>query len=286
MFGIAVAYRKLRQLKPDLIFSKGGFVSFPVVIAGKILSIPIIAHESDIIPGLTTKLCFRFVTKQCIGFASGRQYFDQPEKVIHTGTPLRPSIFMGNAENGLIRLGLNKKTKPILLCMGGSLGAAAVNQLLTNLLPKLLPLYTVIHSTGTGKNTHTEHPEGYHPFESIGTDELADFYQCADIIISRAGATTVCEITSLKKAAILIPLPRSQSRGDQIINAKEVSILPGITMIEEEQLTAQHLMEAINATAQMSKTDYTTKAWQHYDCRDSSMTVANLLLTMAKSSSN
>ncbi len=286
MYGIAVACRKLRQLKPDLIFSKGGFVSFPVVIAGKILGIPVIAHESDIIPGLTTKLCFRFVTKQCIGFASGRQYFDQPEKVIHTGTPLRPSIFMGNAENGLIRLGITKKTKPILLCMGGSLGAAAVNQLIIDLLPTLLPAYTIIHSTGSGKNTHTEHPDGYHAFESIGTDELADFYQCADVIISRAGATTVCEITSLKKAAILIPLPRSQSRGDQIINAKEVSILPGITMIEEEQLTAKNLLEAITTTAQMSKTDYTTQAWRQYDCRDSSMTVASLLLTMAKSSSH
>lgn len=242
--GIGQAWQLLRKLRPDIIFSKGGFVSFPIVIAGWLRKIPIIAHESDIIPGLTTRLCLPFVTKQCLGFAESKTYFkNHQKKLVVTGIPLRSIILQGDPVRGLQFLGITKKEKPILLILGGSLGAQKINTTITQTLSELTKSYTVIHMTGIGKE-NIDKQKDYLPYPSF-KEELADIYQCADIIVSMAGATTIAEILTIKKPVVLIPLGKDQSRGDQIINAKTFSYLPQIRVLPEEQLSPATLLSAI-----------------------------------------
>lgn len=244
LWGIGQALVSLAKLKPSVIFSKGGFVSFPVVIAGWMLRIPIIAHESDIIPGLTTRLCLPFVTKQCLGFIEGKKHIKKySEKLIVTGIPLRARILNGEAQKGLNFLEIKEKTHPLLLILGGSLGAMKINEVIIQSLAQLTKNYTVVHMTGAGKE-YLSKQHNYLPYASF-KDELADIYQAADIIVSRAGATTLAEILTIHKPAILIPLGRDQSRGDQIINAKTFSHLPSIRVLAEENLSSETLLKSI-----------------------------------------
>ncbi len=269
----------LGRLKPDLIFSKGGYISFPIVFAGRLRRIPIIAHESDVVPGLTTRLCFPFVSKQCLGFAVSKKYFaKQKEKLVFTGTPLRENILHGSVENGLHFLQIQPTSKPILLVLGGSLGAATLNRLIVENLPALLEKFIIVHGTGPHKNTLHTHPEGYHPFEFLGA-ELADIYQAAAIIVSRAGATTLAEILTLKKKALLIPLTRAQSRGDQIINARLVSDLANILVLEEQDITADTFLVALKKLMDMQPDEYDNEALAAFSCAKSSEKIANLILS-------
>lgn len=243
--GIIKAWFLLGKLKPQVILSKGGFISFPVVIAGWLRHIPIIAHESDIVPGLTTRLCLPFITKQCLGFVASKKYFTKHlDKLVVTGIPLRSEILHGTKEKGLRFLGIPKQSKPILLVLGGSSGAKKLNEVITQSFAELNKQFIVIHMTGLGKKTH-EADTDYFPFESF-SEELADIYQCADIIISRAGATTLAEILTLGKPAILIPLGKDQSRGDQIINAQTFTNLPQIRVVLEEHLNEKSLFTALS----------------------------------------
>lgn len=272
------AWFVLGNIKPQAIFSKGGFSSFPTVFAGWLRGIPIIAHESDAIPGLTTKLCFPFVTKQCLGFETSKHYFHKHlSKLIFTGVPLRASILQGNPEEGLHFLGLAEKKRTIILIMGGSLGANAINQMIATILPQLLENYTVIHSTGPQKNLITQHLPNYYPFESLGA-ELGDIYQCADLIISRAGASSICEILTIKKPAIFIPLTRKQSRGDQIVNCELIKNLPSLKILDQDQLTPEQLLAQINTMCQSLKSGYDTRGWASFSCAHSSEAIANILL--------
>ncbi len=280
-FGISKAWSILRKIKPDLIFSKGGYVSFPVLVAGYLRKIPIIAHESDVVPGLTTRLCFRFVTKQCLGFETSKKYFKkQQEKLLFTGIPLRDSILHGSKENGLQFLQISNKNKPLLLVLGGSLGATSINKLIAQNLPTLLEKFIVVHSTGPHKSIMHTHPEGYHPFEILGS-ELADLYQAADIIISRAGATTLAEILTLKKKALFIPLTRAQSRGDQIINARIVQDLKNIAVLEEQDITSETFFAALNKLMSVEKDQYNNEKLAAFSCEHSSEKIAELILSYA-----
>lgn len=279
MIGVIKAWWFLGKIKPQVIFSKGGFGSFPTVLAGWMRGITIIAHESDAVPGLTTRLCFPFVTKQCLGFADSKKHFHKSaEKLIYTGVPLRSVILNGDSEKGLNFLGIIKKTKPLLLIMGGSLGANAINQMIATILPELLSKYTVVHSTGPQKGLVPNHPGDYFPYETLNAC-LADLYQAADLVISRAGASTVCEVLSLEKPAIFIPLPRSQSRGDQIVNCALIKDLPSIMVLDQDQLTAKRLLSKINTMCQSIKNGYDTHGWSAFSCKHSSETIATLLLS-------
>lgn len=277
-YGIVKAWFLLGKLQPDLIFSKGGYVSFPVVFAGNLRKIPIIAHESDVVPGLTTRLCFPFVTKQCLGFEVSKKYFKtNQEKLIVTGIPLRENILQGTIENGLQFLQIQQKTKPLLLVMGGSLGASSLNKLIVQNLPALLEKFMIVHSTGSNKNTLHTHPEGYHSFEFLGS-ELADIYQAADIIVTRAGATTLAEILTLKKKALLIPLTRAQSRGDQIINAHLVKNLANIAVLEEQNITYETFFDALNKLMDTDVAKYDNEDLAAFSCKDSCKKIAELIL--------
>ncbi len=233
-----------RRLKPNVVFSKGGFVAFPIVFGAWLNRIPVIAHESDFTPGLANRLSFPFVKKICVTFAEGKRFFKNSDKVIVTGTPLRTGLRDGVQSNGLSYCGFTDK-KPVLLIMGGGLGSVAINHAVREALPKLHPIFNIVHICGNGKcdPDYAEIP-GYKQFEYIH-DELADVFACTDYIVSRAGANALYEFIVLRKPHLLIPLSAKASRGDQLKNADYLRGLGISLVLQEESLTAQTLVSKL-----------------------------------------
>ncbi|KTC81382.1 undecaprenyldiphospho-muramoylpentapeptide beta-N-acetylglucosaminyltransferase [Legionella brunensis] len=247
--GISQAYCLLRKLKTDIVFSKGGFVAFPIVVAAWLHRIPVIAHESDMTPGLANRLSFPFVDKICVTFAAAKKHFKKQEKVEITGTPIRTLLFKGSKAKGLALCGFNDK-KPCLLVMGGSQGAAPLNNALRQCLSTLCEDYQVIHLCGKGKvENDLLNREGYCQFE-YANEELADLFAASDLVISRAGANALYEILALEKPHVLIPLSAKVSRGDQIQNAKYFKEQGISVVVEEENLAPQSLLMAITEVNQ------------------------------------
>lgn len=214
--GIAQAQHLIRKIKPDVVFSKGGFVSVPVVYGAKMNGVPIVIHESDLTPGLANKLSLPFAKVECCTFPEAVAY--GKGKAICTGTPIRPEILQGDRERGLKHFGLTNG-KPVLMVVGGSTGAQAVNECVRAALPKLTEAFQILHLCGKGNfSRDLADVDGYVQVEYLN-DEMADAYACSDVLISRAGANTLCEILALYKPALLIPYPATASRGDQILNA-------------------------------------------------------------------
>ena len=241
--GLFDAKKLMKQLKPDVVFSKGGFVSVPVVMAAKKCGIPAIIHESDMTPGLANKLAIPSAYKVCCNFPETVQYLPEGKAVL-TGSPIRKELFEGNRLNGLdfCHFSINR---PVILVIGGSLGSVAINNAVRHILPDLLKKYQVIHLCGKGNlDPSLEHVEGYVQFEYI-KKELSDLMDAADIVISRAGANAICELLALKKPAILIPLPAASSRGDQILNAQSFKKQGFSYLLKEEDMTDESLMQAI-----------------------------------------
>ena len=242
--GLHQARRLLKKIKPDVVFSKGGFVSVPVVVAAKSRRIPCVIHESDMTPGLANKLCIPCALRVCTNFPETLQHLP-PEKAVLTGSPIREELFHGDAAKGLAFCGFDSH-KPVILVIGGSLGAVAINNAVRNILPKLLENYQVIHLCGKDKlDASLNHTKGYVQFEYI-KEELSDLMAAADIMISRAGANAICEILALRKPNILIPLSAQASRGDQILNAEYNKKAGYSIVIQEEELTDEKLLTAVN----------------------------------------
>ena len=242
--GLHQARRLLKKIKPDVVFSKGGFVSVPVVVAAKSRRIPCVIHESDMTPGLANKLCIPCALRVCTNFPETLQHLP-PEKAVLTGSPIREELFHGDAAKGLAFCGFDSH-KPVILVIGGSLGAVAINNAVRNILPKLLENYQVIHLCGKDKlDASLNHTKGYVQFEYI-KEELSDLMAAADIMISRAGANAICEILALRKPNILIPLSAQASRGDQILNAASFEKAGYSIVIQEEELTDEKLLSAVN----------------------------------------
>lgn len=241
--GFAEAKKYLKEYKPDVVFSKGGFVSVPVVRAAASLGIPCIIHESDMTPGLANKLCIPVATKVCCNFPETLQNLPE-NKAVLTGSPIRAELAQGNKLAGLDLCGFTAN-KPVILVMGGSLGAANVNKAVREALPKLLENFQVVHLCGKDKmdNLLLNVP-GYKQFEYIKA-ELKDIFAMADIVISRAGANAICELLALKKPNILIPLPAASSRGDQILNAGSFEAQGFSIVINEDDLTTDLLVEKV-----------------------------------------
>lgn len=247
--GIVQAYRLLRQLETKVVFSKGGFVAFPLVFAAWLNRIPIIAHESDMSPGLANRLCFPFVDKICLTFAAAKHYFKNQAKVEITGTPIRQELFAGSKSAGLALCGF-KKDKPCLLVMGGSQGSVGLNQVIRRALPQLCEKFQVIHLCGKAKiDVNYFNNADYCQFE-YANKELADLFAASDLVISRAGANALYEILALEKPHILIPLSAKASRGDQIQNARYFKQQGISQVIDEEFLSVENLMQAIKAVSQ------------------------------------
>lgn len=242
--GYAEARKYLKEIAPDVVFSKGGFVSVPVVRAAASLKIPCIIHESDMTPGLANKLCIPVAEKVCCNFPETLKLLPE-QKAVLTGTPIREELAQGNKLAGLDMCGFTAN-KPVIMVIGGSLGAANVNKAVRDALPKLLEDFQVVHLCGKDKldNLLLETP-GYKQFEYVKA-ELKDLFAMADVVISRAGANAICELLALKKPNLLIPLPSSSSRGDQLLNARSFESQGFSIVINEDDLTTELLVDKVH----------------------------------------
>ena len=271
--GISEARRTLKELKPDIVFSKGGFVSVPVVLAAKRLHIPVIIHESDLTPGLANKICIPSAAKVCCNFPETLSHLPAGKAVL-TGSPIRQELLRGNAIAALEFCHFTAN-KPVILVMGGSLGSAAINDTIRGVLPELLKNFQVIHLCGKGKlDPHLKDVQGYVQFEYI-KDELRDLFALADIVISRAGANAICELLALHKPNILIPLSAKASRGDQILNARSFEAQGFSIVLEEESVTNLTLLNAIQ-TLMDNKETY-IQAMKNSNQQDSIATITGLI---------
>lgn len=242
--GFSEARKLLKQLKPDVVFSKGGFVTVPVVVAAGRLKIPAIIHESDMTPGLANKLCIPSAVKVCCNFPETKAHLPEGKAVV-TGTPIRPELLQGDADKGRAFTGFTSE-KPVIMIIGGSLGAQAVNDAVRRILPELLKDFQVVHLCGKGKRDDSKNDlKGYVQYEYIES-ELADLFAMADIVISRAGANAICELQALKKPNLLIPLSANASRGDQILNARSFEKQGFSMVLEEEAITDEVLLKAVH----------------------------------------
>ncbi|MGI6072528.1 MAG: undecaprenyldiphospho-muramoylpentapeptide beta-N-acetylglucosaminyltransferase [Lachnospiraceae bacterium] len=241
--GIKEAKKYMKEQRPDVVFSKGGFVVVPVVFAAKAHKIPIVIHESDMSPGLANKLCIRMADKICYNFPESAEYL-QKEKAIHTGLPIRDELFNGSKEKGLIICNFSDG-KPVLMVVGGSLGATCINDAVRNALPELLQHFQIVHICGEGKLSEAlNSTRGYRQFEYVNED-LSHLMAMSDCMISRAGANVLCEIHALAKPALLIPLGTQASRGDQILNAQSFEKRGFAKVLPEERMTKERLVTAI-----------------------------------------
>lgn len=271
--GISEARKLIRDLEPDVIFSKGGFVSVPVVLAGKKNKVPVIIHESDMTPGLANKLSIPAATKVCCNFPETLEHLPA-DKAVLTGSPIRQEILTGDKEAALKLCGFTAD-KPVILVIGGSLGAVAVNKAVREALPQLLESFQIVHLCGKGKvDTSFEGTTGYKQFEYL-KEELRDVFAMTDIVISRAGANAICELLALHKPNILIPLSANASRGDQILNARSFERQGFSIVLEEEEVTKETLLNAVQ-TLYANRESYTL-AMSKSGQQDSIQTILNLI---------
>ncbi len=241
--GYTEARRILKELKPDIVFSKGGYVSVPVVRAAASLKIPCIIHESDMTPGLANKLCIPVARKVCCNFPETMQYLPK-DKAVLTGSPIREELSKGNKIAALDLCGFDANT-PVIMVIGGSLGAANVNKAVRDALPELLKDFQVVHICGKDKiDNMLLTTKGYKQFEYVKA-ELKDIFAMADVVISRAGANAICELLALQKPNLLIPL-MAGSRGDQILNARSFESQGYSKVLMEDDITTQLLVDSVH----------------------------------------
>ncbi len=240
--GFGDAKKILKQIKPDVVFSKGGFVTVPVVLMAAHLKIPVVIHESDMTPGLANKIALPKATKICCNFPETKALFSDRATV--TGTPIRQELFNGNKEKAREFCGFTDD-KPVVMVVGGSTGSVAVNKAIWGCLDELLETFNVIHLTGKGKtNPDIKDKAGYVQYEFI-KEQLADMFALADVVISRAGANAICELLAIRKPNLLIPLSKAASRGDQILNAQSFEKSGYSYVIEEEAVSNETLLSGI-----------------------------------------
>ena len=242
--GLFDAMRIIRKLKPDVIFSKGGFVVVPVIAAAKLLRVKSVIHESDMTPGLANRLAMPFATKICVSFPETMAHVPASKAVL-TGTPIRKQLLKGGAQAGFDFTKLTPGGKPVLLVTGGSQGAAAINACVREALPMLLEHFQIVHLCGKGNLAEIEQT-GYAQFEYVN-ENMANVLAMASVVISRAGANTLFELVALAKPNLLIPLPSTQSRGDQLQNAASFKKQGFSVVLPEEELTAERLVREVAA---------------------------------------
>ena len=242
MAGAGEAMRLMGKIQPDVCFSKGGFVGVPVVVGAWLKHVPTVIHESDLTPGLANRISAKFAGRIATTFEECAQALG--DKATATGTPLRPELFAGSRAKGLAIAGFDG-TKPVLLMTGGSQGAQSVNTALRQSLPELLPKMDVLHLCGKGNlDAALEGTKGYCQKEFLSA-EMPDALACADIVLSRAGSNTLCELLALNKAMLLVPYPRGASRGDQIENAASCEKRGLCRVLPQEDMNRETLTAAL-----------------------------------------
>ena len=244
LHGFFQARRLLGRIRPNVVFSKGGFVSVPVVMAAKTRHIPVIIHESDLTPGLANKLAMPSATKVFCNFPETLPYLPK-EKAVLTGSPIRQELLHGNKQAAKDFCGFTGDL-PILMVMGGSIGSVYINNAIRGCIDTLLTKYQIIHLCGKGNiDESLKDKKGYAQFEYI-SENLPDLFAAADLVVARAGANSICELLALHKPNILIPLSRNASRGDQILNANSFAKQGFSVVLEEEEVTSEKLMATID----------------------------------------
>lgn len=241
--GFSEARKILKQIQPDIVFSKGGFVAVPVIRAAASLKIPCVIHESDMTPGLANKICIPVAKRVCCNFPETMHTLPS-QKAVLTGSPIREELLKGNKKAAYELCGFDD-SKPVLMVIGGSLGSAVINQSVREALPKLLEDFQVVHICGNDKiDNLLLNTKGYKQFEYL-KNELKDVFAMADVVVSRAGANAICELLALKKPNILIPLSAGASRGDQILNARSFEAQGFSIVIDEDYLSPGLLTEKV-----------------------------------------
>ena len=246
--GVMQAWRIIGKTKPDIIFSKGGFVSVPVVLAAKLRRVPTIIHESDYTPGLANKLSIPFVNHVLTTFPETLEYVPE-KKSTYVGAIVREELFTGSKEVGYTLTSFTK-AKPVLLVMGGSSGSEKINTIIRNCLDDILQHFQVVHICGSGQKDGSIQRDGYVQYEYV-RDELKDIFAITDYVVSRAGSNAIFEFLALRIPMLLIPLSRAVSRGDQIINAKSFAKQRFAQVIEEESLEEETFVEELKRLKQM-----------------------------------
>lgn len=242
--GLSGAKKLMKELKPDIVFSKGGFVAVPVVLAAKSKKIPCIIHESDMTPGLANKIAIPSASRICCNFPETLEKLPEGKAVV-TGTPIRQELFNGDAVAAMKFCGFTE-VRPTLLIIGGSSGSVKVNESIWSCLDKITAKYNVIHLCGKDKtNPEYNNVPNYVQFEYI-KQELSNLLALADVVVSRAGANAICELLALRKPSVLIPLSLAASRGDQILNAQSFDKSGYAKLLMEEDVNDTSLLEAIN----------------------------------------
>lgn len=276
--GFSEANQLLKHIQPDVVFSKGGFVSVPVVMAAARQHVPSIIHESDMTPGLANKLAIPFATKVCCNFPETLQYLPEG-KAVHTGSPIRRELFTGSKEKGLEFTGFTAD-KPVILIMGGSIGSRFINNAVWESLDTLLADFQIVHLVGKGNiNKDLEGKAGYQQYEFV-SEQLNDVFAMTDLMISRAGANSICEILALKIPNILIPLSAAASRGDQILNAESYKKQGFSTVLQEEELTSEILINAVKDVYDRRNSIKETMASSHL--LDANSTILKLITDINK----
>lgn len=276
--GYAEALKLIKKFRPDVVFSKGGFVAVPVVLAARHYKIPTIIHESDMTPGLANKICIPSAARVCCNFPETMAYLPS-QKAVLTGSPIRKELLEGDWLTGLNYSGLSA-SRPILLVIGGSLGSVTVNNAVRKLLPALLDTYQIIHICGKGNlDESLIGRNGYVQYEYVDTP-LRHLFAAADLIISRAGANSICEFLALRKPNLLIPLSASASRGDQILNARSFEKQGFSKVLEEEQINDDSLLSAIQELYQ-NRRQYIA-AMEQSTLNDAVSTVMDLISSFAE----
>ncbi|MBR5545354.1 MAG: undecaprenyldiphospho-muramoylpentapeptide beta-N-acetylglucosaminyltransferase [Clostridia bacterium] len=272
IWGALQSVAAIAKIKPDVCFSKGGFVSVPVVIGAWLCRVPTVCHESDLTPGLANRICTKFAKKVCTTFAECAKAIGA--KGVHTGTPLRPELFKGSRAAGLALAGFDG-SKPVLLMTGGSLGAQSVNKCLREALPELLPHMDVLHLCGKGNlDDSLKDLKGYCQKEFL-SEEMPDALAVADIVLSRAGSNTLSELLALQKPMLLVPYPLGASRGDQIQNAKSYAAQGLARVLMQEDMTAQSMTDGLLKL--LEEKDPLLKTLADYPVKDGTDAVLRLI---------
>lgn len=246
LLGIIQSLWLCLRLKPNIVFSKGGFVAVPVVFAAWLCRIPVISHESDITPGLANKLCLPFSRLLCVNFKETERYLPrsvQKDQVRVTGSPLRAGLRNTDAGQGRRFLGFDDQ-RPILLVVGGSLGARAINEAIWQNLTQLTEHYQVAHMVGAGNRNAELESERYRQFEYLG-EEYGHVLAAADLVVSRAGANSLFELLTYRKPHLLVPLTAAASRGDQLVNARIMAEAGMSLVIQEDALSPESLLASL-----------------------------------------
>lgn len=242
-FGVLQALCILRNVKPDVVFSKGGFVAFPVVLAAWLLKIPVVAHESDLSPGLANRLSMPFVSSLCVNFDATSL---EGKRIVHTGTPIRSSLICGKSDRGLATAGFSGE-RPFLIVVGGSLGAERLNEIVRAALSALTETFDVLHVCGAGKLHEQLWDRGTYVQREFVNDGWGDLLAAADVVVSRAGANALYELLYLGIPNLLVPLPAAASRGDQVENAAYAREEGFSLVVEEKELSAEVLVESVKS---------------------------------------